>query len=293
VRRSSAWSIVRVVFGLAGLAFLAVTFVRTVRRPGAESFPSWPYLMVGAMIAVLTVAFGSRGWLCLFEDGSRPALRRGYFLSQLGKYIPGGIWQAAALVTSGVRSGAGKGPTSARFPVYVLTQATAGATVGVPIVFMRAPGVARALAPLGLLMLPLLGRRWMVWFLNHLSRWTKRTFSPDLLPSQESILASYAWGIVTLLLGGAAFAVLLSAFETPASPALAVSALGAAWTVGFLALPFPSGIGIREAVLAGVIASAPAGEVVAAAIAYRLVTMFAEVILVVAVMVFHRDSAPA
>ena len=289
--RRSAWSIVRVVFGLAGLAFLIVAFVRTVQRQGSDAFPSWPHLLAGAGLAIAAVALGSRGWLCLFSEEERPALRRGYYVSQLGKYIPGAIWQAVALVSSGVRSGAGRGRTSARFPVYMLTQAISGATVGAAVALTGAPTPARVLAPLGLLMLPLLSRRWMVWFFDRLRRWMKRSTSDDVIPSQESILRSYAWGILTMLVSAAAFAVVLSSFETPASPFASVVGFAAAWTAGFLALPFPSGVGIREAVLVGVLASAANGDVIAAAVSYRLLTMVAELVLVASVGVRRRGAA--
>jgi hypothetical protein len=263
-----------------------------VRRPQGQ-FPDRTHLLIGGALAFVTVAVGSMTWLSLFEEGSPAVLRRGYFASQLGKYIPGAIWQPIALVSSGARSGAGRGATAARFPVHVLTQAAAGGTTGALLVAVNAPGPARALAPLGLLLVPLLNRRWMGWFMDRAGRYTKRAVSADLLPSQSHIWASYGWGIVTLLIGGASFAVLLSSLPTSPTAMLAVFGYALAWTVGFLAIPFPSGVGIREAVLVGVIASASTGDVVAAAVAARLVTMGAEALLAASFMLVRRNAAAA
>jgi uncharacterized membrane protein YbhN (UPF0104 family) len=60
------------------------------------------------------------------------------------------------------------------------------------------------------------------------------------------------------------------------NPAIVFCAFALSWTLGFLVLPLPSGIGVREAVL---IAALPvgAGPLLAASLAQRLLAMGADV----------------
>jgi uncharacterized membrane protein YbhN (UPF0104 family) len=55
-----------------------------------------------------------------------------------------------------------------------------------------------------------------------------------------------------------------------------LAAYAFAWTVGYIALPVPTGLGIREATLAVVLPVAVVGSVVALSAIHRLVTMIAE-----------------
>jgi uncharacterized membrane protein YbhN (UPF0104 family) len=73
------------------------------------------------------------------------------------------------------------------------------------------------------------------------------------------------------------------------SPISAIFAFAAAWTVGFVALPFPSGIGVREAALVGLL-GLPSEFVVAASVAHRLVTIVGEIAVSVTAMVRQRSE---
>ena len=208
-------------------------------------------------------------------------MARGFYVSQLAKYIPGMIWQAVALVESARRAGLRLSRASAGFPVFMLTQVAAGGTFGLAFAAFgtHLSPVARAGAVAGLIPVAMLNRRWMIRVLEIVARLMKRTIPPDTVPSQSAILRSYSWSVGTLLLSGLGFAALMSSVGTERSVAFLVAAFAVAWTVGFLALPFPSGVGIREAVLIAAASSGAAAPVVSAAVAHRLVTMAAELVL--------------
>ena len=55
----------------------------------------------------------------------------------------------------------------------------------------------------------------------------------------------------------------------------------AAWVIGFLVIPIPSGVGIREAVLVAIVPGATAAPLLAASLAQRLVAIAAELLAVV------------
>jgi hypothetical protein len=110
-----------------------------------------------------------------------------------------------------------------------------------------------------------------------LLRLVRRQAPPDLVPPQRAILVSSAWSVATLLASGGAFALLVS--DASNGTLVAILGYALAWAVGFLALPFPSGLGVREAVLVAVVG--PTAPVIAASIVHRLVTIAAEGVLVV------------
>jgi uncharacterized membrane protein YbhN (UPF0104 family) len=152
----------------------------------------------------------------------------------------------------------------------------------------------RLLSLCGLVLVPLLRRRWMVSAVNALARLTKRAWPEDLVPAQDRILRSYGWAVASLGGGGAAFAVLATSVDAPRSIAAAVPAFALAWTAGFLALPFPSGVGIREAVLIGILAEpGRAAPMIAASLAHRLVSMVVELTLISWATIRGRRRVPA
>ncbi len=88
---------------------------------------------------------------------------------------------------------------------------------------------------------------------------------------------------MTIVLNGFALDLLLSSLRAGTPILRSVAAFGFAWTIGFVAIPFPSGIGIREAALILTIGSgAPTSYVIAASVSHRLVSMMAELLMIVA-----------
>jgi hypothetical protein len=288
--RGRVWSVLRIVFGLAGLFFIVFALVRTIDRSNGDVVPSWPAFVGAEALALAALVIGSRAWTALFVEGTEHELRRGFYLSQLGKYIPGAIWQAVALVGSAARTGAGVARSTVRFPVYLLTTIAAGGTVGAALVIVGSsvPAQARYGSLAALLTIPLLSRRGMLLGVGVVRRVTGREIAKDSLPPQDAILRSYLYGLGSVLAGSAAFAVLLASFPTPLSAPEATTAFSLAWIAGFIALPFPSGIGIREAVLIGILGTGVGGPVVSAAIAQRIVLIIAELLVLVSIGIRNR-----
>lgn len=275
--------ILRIVFAVLGLVFMAIAFRHTWDRSTSHELPRWGYLLGAQALALISLAGASRGWVCLFEGrGSDASLAQAFYTAQLGKYVPGAIWQAAGQVGLSRSADVSLAQATTAFPVHALTQVAAGGTIGatLAIVGIHLPVGVRLLAVLGLVLVLPLRRVWMLWVLERVTRLLKKGSLEDL-PSQTSILRSYAWGIWTLLWSGSAFAVLAYALHAASPAAAAVPAFAAAWTVGFLAVPFPSGIGVREAVLIATVASpSGAGPVIVASVVHRLVTMLGELVMI-------------
>jgi uncharacterized membrane protein YbhN (UPF0104 family) len=138
----------------------------------------------------------------------------------------------------------------------------------------------------GLALVALVHRGWMVATLRLAARVVKR-LDVSLVPVQGAILRAYAWSVAAAAAGACSFTVIAH----PGSAALdvtAVAAFATAWWIGFVAIPFPSGIGIREAVLLGALRAAlGSGVVLGAAIGQRLVAIVAELALIGATGTLH------
>jgi glycosyltransferase 2 family protein len=288
--------LIRPLFGMVGLVFLAITFWETWNRSHQRVLPSGLALGGAALLGVVVLAFAGRSWASLLSGRApRVALARGFYVSQLGKYVPGAIWQAVGQIGLAQRAGVDTSLAVTAFPVHAITQATAGGTIGAGLLLFgwNVPLRLRIVSLSGLLLLPLLQRSWMVRVLNALGRVTKRTWPDELVPPQRSIVRSYAWASAALLVAGLGFTLIASSVHAETSAVASVPAFAVAWTVGFLALPFPSGVGIREAVLIAVLARpGSTAPMIAASLAHRAATISAEASMILWVSIRGRRVPP-
>jgi uncharacterized membrane protein YbhN (UPF0104 family) len=174
------------------------------------------------------------------------------------------------------------------FTVMALTQVVAGSSLVILLAFTWAsPSLPlRVMLGLGgLATVGLLDRRWMVVLLHRIPR--TRDASPDLVPAQRAILVASLASVATVTIAGFTYWLLLGSFGPARHPLLVLAAYGTAWTIGFIAVPIPSGVGIREAVLAALLHGMfPASVIVAASVYQRLVSVASEGIM--AAIASHR-----
>src|SRR5438105_2580600 len=235
----------------------------------------------------------ARAWTRLFvRESLNRCLAAGFYASQLGRYIPGAIWQPLAQVGLATQAGASLQQASTGFGVFALVEVAAGGTVGATLAVLGRglPLAVRLSALLMLVPMLVLRRGWIVRTLHMVTRLTRKRFGGGIVPSQRAILSSYCWTLVTLVLNSAAFTVLLSSFRGGAPILRSAAAFGFAWTIGFLAIPFPSGIGIREAILILALRSAvPTSYVIAASVTHRLVSMVGELLMIISSRIVLRS----
>ncbi|MGH9231486.1 MAG: lysylphosphatidylglycerol synthase domain-containing protein, partial [Acidimicrobiales bacterium] len=139
-------------------------------------------------------------------------------------------------------------------------------------------GWARALSLLGLATPALLHRRFLAGVLDVARRFVRRIPAADRLPSQRAILSFYAWAVVSIGCTAGAYTVLLRSLSEEAGSATVVVAYAMSWTIGFMAVPLPAGIGVREAVLVACLPAVGTAPLLAASLAHRLLAIGAELI---------------
>lgn len=286
--RRLVWRIARVVLGAAGFAFLIVALVDTWDR-SQRLLRSPVRLGCAFLIVIVSLMLWSRAWSALLGHEAEPrALRHGFYLSQLGKYVPGGIWQAAGLVSLGRDAGADLARASTAFVVLAVAQVAGAATVGglAAIVAPDLPTPFRVAVIAGLGLAALVYRGWMVAVLRLVARVVKR-LDVSSVPPQRAIVRSYAWSVGATAAAASAFTVIAQPHDAAIGIA-AFSAFATAWWIGFVAVPFPSGVGIREAVLLGALRTPlGSGVVLGAAVGQRLVAIAAELTLIGATGTHH------
>ena len=105
-----------------------------------------------------------------------------------------------------------------------------------------------------------------------------RVPSSEELPTQRDIYIFFCWALVAIGALSLAYTILLRSVAPDADAATAFCAFAFAWVVGFVAVPIPAGVGIREALLVALIPGVGTAPVLAASLALRLLTIATEVL---------------
>jgi glycosyltransferase 2 family protein len=242
-----------------------------------------PSVLAGAMVLVVAGEFSAaRAWAAIVGGGLRfPRQAANAFMAaQPTKYLPGGAaFQAVTQV--GLSAGPERRATAVggSYIAFLIVQLAAGLTIGSALVLSGGgvPWALRGLVALGLLSVLLLRRGWMARSVLLASRVFRKPAPNDLVPTQRALYRAFLWALVPAVLSGAAFGLIL---EGSIGQALhAIPAYAVAWAVGFVVVPLPSGIGLREAVLSVFLIGTSSGAVVAASIVHRLVVLVGELLL--------------
>ncbi len=303
MNRRRAWIAAQLLFVVALLFFLGFA----LRDTWADAGPRIRDADVGDLL-IATVLLGA--YYCLFVVGWQWILRaldvrvsyevalQAEMASMLAKYVPGGIWTPAARVVWLRKAG-----IDAATPLVlssILLEAGLSAVSGVLVFAAGLVIVGDVNAPL----LPLTLFTGVVVFALHprVFRWLAtrvfRPFGGVELPElpYRVLLGLLAFYAVSWVVGGAAFLFLLRAVGGDAG-AESIVFLGGVAAVGaivaVLSIIAPSGLGVREASMYGlVLAVAPSGVALGAVVLNRiLITVVEGLLLLVGALLWRRRRA--
>ena len=251
---------------------------------------------IGAGPVLLSAAFGLVGvaatyplWRSLlgglgvdipWGDGARV-----FFVSQLGKYVPGSVWPVIMQMEAGRRRGA----TRAKMLWANLSALILGCTVGLVVACALLPIYDRqALARYwwALLALPaliaVLHPRVLPWALERVMKLMRRPPAAFERIDPMAELRAAGWSLLSWAALGAQVAVLVVASGRSgfAPVALAVGGVALAISVGILFIPAPAGAGIRDVVLGLVLGVVLApGPAIAVVVGSRAILVICDVAL--------------
>jgi glycosyltransferase 2 family protein len=258
----------------AGLALWAA-----LGQTEGEVLPPVSRWVMAAGCAVVWLYTATRAWVALFEaPEQRRTLTGAMLLSQLGKYVPGGgLVQVTGMVAMSRNEHVSTSRLALGLPVIGLSVVAAGglALAGLALADTTLPTWGRVLCLAGLAAPLVLWRPLMASVVGFARRFIRRLPPPDDLPSQRAILVSSGWNAVSLTATALGFAILVQPLQNGTDLASLVLVFMVAWTAGFLVLPLPGGVGVREAVLVGLIAGAAASSV-GASVAHRVINIAVE-----------------
>ncbi len=302
--RARRWSVVAgTAIGLAGAAFVIRTLLRDREavtdavahaRPGLLALA---LLLGGFGMVSIGIAWHTAVRVLGGSIGLLPTLRA-YFVGQLGKYVPGGVWAVM---------GRGEWVRSAGVPGAV---AYSSVLLSMGSVYLAAVLLAATLVPVAglfgsngdarygfvLLLLPLgfalLHPRLVHAMLRGLRRVTGRDLAVQVprwgISSAVVLQQVPSW----LLIGLATYSVAV-AFGEAGSVVNIVAATAISWVVGFVVLPVPGGIGVRETAFVALATSLSPAIAATVAVAARLVFVVVDATgAAVATLVSRRGRTP-
>ena len=286
-RRRGLSTLVGFVLAGLGAAFVAWSLAdewERVLEAATGARPLW--LGAGFGFGIAGMVGLALGWRRALELLGLPCSRRDalhwYFVGQLGKYLPGGVWA----VVGSAELAAGEGASRARAYGAMLLALGCGYLAGVLAVAGLLPfqigllqglptvGFLLALIPLGVLAVhpAVLGR-----VLELTRRVAQRPIELEV-PPWGSSLRLVGWHLPAWLGLGLATWCVARALEGPAPVVNIVLAGILAWVVGFLVVPAPGGLGVREAVFTVAATSLSSGMAAAVAVVARVLFVLVDLV---------------
>lgn len=272
--------------GLLGLAFV-VRLVWRFREDLVDTLsraqPAW--LLVALVVGVCGMSVIGLAWRRLVQqmggDIDRASALRAYFVGQLGKYVPGGVWAVVGRGEWARREGVAGTVAYASTMLSMITAYVAASLVaGIALVVdggaldganpWLVAGVV-ALGPLGLLGLH---PRLLGWGADLARRVSHRELQLEVLPWPQALGVVARQLLAWIGIGGATWLVTVG-LGADLSFVRVLLATCVSWVAGFLFLPVPGGIGIREAAFVGVLGQDPI--VATVALAARLLFIVVDV----------------
>ncbi|HEX5912388.1 MAG TPA: hypothetical protein VFY54_04585, partial [Rubrobacter sp.] len=253
----------------------------------SESFDWAP----GRFLIALAVTFAgltavALSWAVLHSGEERARAFRSYLLVQPAKHVPGGVAHPLSLISASSRDGSVAGSTTL-FLRYSLLLVSGGLVHGLLLLFswdqtlVAVGAVAAGVGAGAVAFSSRLAGRVEDWIPRIMKRFgkTDRTTETGRPVSAVQVLGAWLWATLGIagLAGG--FAVLASSFEGMPAPVVLAGAFGVSWAIGYLLVPFPAGLGVRETALLVFLGSTVgAGPVIAASLLQRVCQMAAELL---------------
>ncbi|MDR0433190.1 MAG: flippase-like domain-containing protein [Bifidobacteriaceae bacterium] len=249
-----------------------------------------PLALAGAaVVSVASACFMGLAWRAVLTDlGSRLPLGVAtsvFGLSQLGKYLPGGVWNVVAAAELGADHRIPRWRSVGAMALAVSVSLATGVAAGALAIVQTGPSrlgawswalLAGPLA-LGLMAPPVL---------NRLVTWALRiVHAPGIERgvSWRGLGVAAGWSCAGWAAAGLGVWLLATGMgleATAGTLSLSVGAYALAWVVGFLVVVAPAGVGAREGVLLALFSGVmPAGQVLVVVLMSRILLTAADLLL--------------
>lgn len=260
-------------------------------------------LVGSAGIALVATAFTYPVWreVLLGLDVDMPwfAGARVFFVSQLGKYLPGSVWPVVIQMEAGRARGASRRTMlAANLITLVLSCAVGLVIASVVLPFSDAHALRRYWVLLVALpfLLALLHPRAVPWMLDRAFAMVHREPLGQRLHVRDSLRAA-GWSGASFAAQGLHVAVLALAVGEGGGAHTVLLALGGmalAVCAGVLFIPAPAGAGVRDVILTLVLSTTLTNaQALAVVVASRMILIVVDVVLAALVVLFVRNAPDA
>ncbi len=271
------WRVVQ----LALIVLITWGIVRTLApeltRVSLEEFSRYRPSIVGLLLAtvVLTAFYVLHAWLwraLVVELGQQPIRFRNalhiYFVSGLGRYIPGRLWQVAGMVLLAQRAGVSAVAATAASIIAQLAFITTG-LIYLAVVLPAWGGMMPVVVAVVALVLAFGSFRARHWVARRIKRLEPAMGMLDRLSGRNALKYWLSYGFSWIILG-VAFVLFTTSFVAldAAQQRHVAGSVAAAYLGGLLAFFSIAGLGVREAVMGSLLVtvmSPPAALVVSVA----------------------------
>nr|WP_255669057.1 lysylphosphatidylglycerol synthase domain-containing protein [Aeromicrobium duanguangcaii] len=284
---------------MLALAAVAITRNYQAIADDLERIPPWT-IAGAAVFAVLGMVASLQVWRELLSGlGSPLRLRPSahiFFVSQLGKYVPGSLWSIVAQMEMGREHKVPRRSAAVLGVLALVISGVAGITVAVALMPWVSDDLRHRFWWL-VLVLPvlyvLIHPRLLDLVLGRLLRLARREPLPATI-GWSSLLKATAWQCLTWLLLGLQVWLIVIGLDGDPTETLAPSIVGyaLAYTLGMAAFFLPAGAGVRDAVLVLALAgSMPTSSALVVALVVRCLSTLVDLLLAGVQLVIHRASA--
>ena len=224
----------------------------------------WGAIAGSIVLAGLGTAAGGAIWLAILDAlGVQPQRRWAalFFQAQLGKYIPGSVWQYAGRAAVARANGLPIRPVVVSLPIEFTAAGIAGGVTGA---FLLGWWGALVVGPVALALVAL-----------------ERPLRSRGPAAPATIRATLLYIPAWLLLGASFWLCARGLLGVPARDlALYMGAFAIAWLAGLAAIYAPGGLGVREAVLVALLSGRiGTADALVVAAASRLILILVDVVL--------------
>lgn len=267
-----------VLLAVVALGFLVNTVIGSwdeVSDALAEADAKWVLLSVAAAIAAMTAI--AIGWWrtlgALDAHVPLPSVIARYYVGEIGKYLPGSLWPLIGRGELAARTGVARPIAYGSVGVSLIAlYLAAGLFVVALLPFLGGDGDATPLWPL--LSIPIGIALLATGLLDRLRGLAERMLRREIdlqFPSPGASARLVATYLPSWLLVGTATWAMTRALVPDAAFAPVVGAATLSWLAGFVAVPVPGGVGVREAVFVAAVPDLTTAVATTVALAVRLV----------------------
>ncbi|HEU4643901.1 MAG TPA: lysylphosphatidylglycerol synthase domain-containing protein [Gemmatimonadaceae bacterium] len=294
--------IAKIAFAAAVAAAVAVALVRqwgAVRAAAAQAHPRWGWIVLSSLVVLANYALLIEAWRTIVAGwGGRLSFTEGariWSISNLGRYVPGKVWQMGTMAVMAQERGVSGIAAAGAAVINTLINTVAGFVVlaGTGASVLRIPPVGTAAIValgVGLLLAP----RLLPWLAALAGKVLRRELVVGRIPHRAIWLAALI-SAASWIVYGLAFRLLAVGVlgRATGAPGLYVAVFTGSYLAGFLALIVPGGLGVREVVMATALRQAGfgTGEAILLVVASRIWLTILEIVPAILFMA-HRWVRP-